>query len=89
MKRFKLSWEKKGAVIAIIIFLLFFPPTGAYINLAIDVAFQQMFIWGGYVAAVAGAYIAIYLLWTLRPTAVNIPKKTKKQHVKSSQYIAE
>lgn len=87
MKRFKLRWEQKGALIAVVVFLLFFPVTGAYINLAIDWLFQQMFIWGSYVAAVAGAYIVLYLLWTLRPTPVKVPNKAKKSKVKSSEYL--
>lgn len=77
MKRFNLHWTQKGAIISVVVFLLFFPVTGAYINLAIDWLFQQMFIWGSYVAAVAGAYICIYLLWTLRPTTVNTKPKKK------------
>ncbi len=86
MKRYTLHWSQKGLLIAIVIFLLFFPITGAYINLAIDLLFQQMFIYGSYVAAVAGVYIIGYLLWSLRPTPVNIPKKGKKQRVKTSDY---
>jgi hypothetical protein len=76
--RYKLNNSQKGLIIAIIVFLSFFPPTGAYINLGIDWLFQQMFIYGSYVAAVAGVYIIGYLLWSLRPTPVNIPKKAKK-----------
>ena len=87
MNKFKLRWEQKGALVAVVTFLLFFPPTGAYINLGIDWLFQQMFIWGGYVAGVAGAYICIYLLWTLRPTPVKVPPKSKKQRVKTGDYL--
>jgi hypothetical protein len=63
------------------------PITGAYINLAIDWLFQQMFIYGSYVAVVAGGYIVLYLLWTLRPTPVKVPNKAKKSKVKSSDYL--
>lgn len=86
MKRYNLRWEQKGALLAVVTFLLFFPPTGAYINLGIDWLFQQMFIWGGYVAGVAGAYLVLYLLWTLRPTTVKVPSKAKKSKVKTSEY---
>lgn len=84
MKR--LHWSQKGAIVATLVFLFFFPPTGAYIKLGIDWLFQQMFIWGGYVAAVAGAYLVLYLLWTLRPTPVKVPNKAKKTKVKTSEY---
>jgi hypothetical protein len=86
MKKYQLNYPQKGLIVAIIVFLLFFPVTGAYINLGIDWLFQQMFIWGSYVAAVAGVYIGIYLLWSLKPTPVKIPSKTKKQRVKTSDY---
>lgn len=87
MKRFNLHWTQKGAIISVVVFLLFFPVTGAYINLAIDWLFQQMFIYGSYVAVVAGGYIVLYLLWTLRPTPVKVPNKAKGKVDKAGKFL--
>lgn len=75
----KITKEKVGLVF-ITAALVTNPLTGQYVQLAIEMLFTQLFLFGAYVSLAAGIYIAGLLLWQMWATRekVNIPAKNQK-----------
>lgn len=74
-----MKWYNKLTIIMMIVFIVSNPLTGQYLLQAIDWTFQQIFIYGAYVSAVAATWLVGYIAWVIyRQEQVKIPKKAKK-----------
>lgn len=75
----KITKEKIGLLLMVAA-IVTNPITGQYVQLAIEILFSQLFLFGAYVSLVAGVYISGLLLWQMWATRekVNIPAKKQK-----------
>lgn len=78
--------KEKVALLLTVAMLVTNPVTGQYVQIAMELAFNQLFLIGSYVSLVAGVYICGLIAWNMYASRekVNIPKHSKG---KAGKYI--
>jgi hypothetical protein len=83
MTKPNLSWQEKGALIALLLLIITNPLTGQYVASGVLYVFDWLIGQGAYINLVATAYLVAYMLYRhLKATKLNVPKKhhtTKQQ----------
>ena len=78
--------KEKIGLIVIVATILTNQLTGPYVQLAIELAFSQLFLLGAYVSLISGLYISgliVWYMWNSRERT-NVPKQSKG---KAGKYI--
>jgi hypothetical protein len=84
MKRIPIA--ERIALVVILAMIATNPLTGQYVMVGIELAFQQMFIYGAYVSLAGLAYLMGLMAYHyVKSTKVNIPAKTA--NTKAQAYL--